>query len=870
MTVEADVPAPDGGATATPAPTVSALTANEQALWLFLQDATHTGVLNVPFAVRMADRVRWWPLNEALLHLIGRHPALRTLFPAPDGVPARHVLDPADPLATRPPLHVRATTDHRLDTDLKRFAAQPFDLAHELPFRLGQFIAEQGDVLCVVVSHLVYDAFSARVLVQELFELYDIFAGDATVPAALAGEVLPPPAMPPNAASLAYWREQLAGAQDGRGDLLIGTPGPRSGDFPGADITVTMDAGSTTAIASLSEHLSLTANLVAFGAFNLMLSIHGMGEDVVVGLPVSARGGRPHRAIGYHVNIIALRTRLSLDMSFQDYLRHTREVFLNGLLHSSVSVDEVRPGSYDDDAAGGRPLFRHMFNYIADMASSWELPSGRRLRYHPVPASHSRLDLEMGVSAVEGGLALRLAYATDLFTAAEATALVDRYQHILRECAGRPDVAMRQLDLWTPQDRRIATAAAEPAGSVAGSVYDLIASQARDTPDADALVDGDHRICYRDLLGTVGARADELRRAGVGVGGTVEVPAVRSAGTIVAALAAWACGATVLPTRTGTRGPAGGVPAAPGNGGGWQDAMVLLRGSGGAPRQLRHTDVTGLVTSVADRLGAGPGDVMWWAAEPDRDLGWFEPLLALAVGATVQVAPGPGDGSVGPVAAGATLAAGPGAALERLLAGAAPPLPAGLRFWCDDGAPSRVTSRRAADAGVVVSVVVRAVDLPGVAVIADADGEGGIPTPTGVATIRNRAGEELPPGLRGTLWLARGAGEAASTGLHATRAFDGTVHLAPAADAVDTSGPGAVPEASGLLADLVTLWQSLLQIPAADADTHFFSSGGDSLLAARLVSRINKTRGVKVPLRTVFRSPTPARLAAEIAASQPA
>ncbi|HKD97660.1 MAG TPA: condensation domain-containing protein, partial [Micromonosporaceae bacterium] len=548
MTIDAAPPLPDGGPPAGDA-TASVLTAKEQALWLFLQDAAHSGVLNVPFAVRLADRVRWWPMNETLMHLIRRHPALRTLFPAPDGVPTRQVLDPADPVAARPPLHVRATTDHRLDADLKRFAAQPFDLARELPFRVGQFVCEQGDVLCVVVSHLVYDAYSARVLVKELFELYDTYAAGTAVPDLLAGQVLPPPAGRPGEDSMRYWRDHLAGAQSGRGDLLIGASESRSPEFPGADVTVTMDAASTAALADLAERLSLTPSIVALGAFNLLLSQHGMGEDVVIGMPVSARGGRPHGAIGYHVNIIALRTRLSADASFHEYLRHTREVFLNGLLHSQVSLDEIRPGSYDDDAAGGRPLFRHMFNYVADLASSWETPSGRRLRYHAVPTSHSRLDLEMGITAVEEGLAIRLAYATDLFTADEATALLDRYQHILCECAARPDVPVRELDLWTARDRRISTAApaATPVDAFVGSGYDLVAAWAERTPTADALVDAQRRLSFHELLVAARGRATELRATGVRAGGSVTV-AARGIDTLVTALGAWSCGAAVVPS----------------------------------------------------------------------------------------------------------------------------------------------------------------------------------------------------------------------------------------------------------------------------------------------------------------------------------
>jgi amino acid adenylation domain-containing protein len=73
-----------------------------------------------------------------------------------------------------------------------------------------------------------------------------------------------------------------------------------------------------------------------------------------------------------------------------------------------------------------------------------------------------------------------------------------------------------------------------------------------------------------------------------------------------------------------------------------------------------------------------------------------------------------------------------------------------------------------------------------------------------------------------------------------------------------------IPPATETERMLVALWEELLGRTGIGTRESFFDLGGHSLLATRLVSRIRETRGVELPVRTVFEASTVTDLATEI------
>jgi len=60
---------------------------------------------------------------------------------------------------------------------------------------------------------------------------------------------------------------------------------------------------------------------------------------------------------------------------------------------------------------------------------------------------------------------------------------------------------------------------------------------------------------------------------------------------------------------------------------------------------------------------------------------------------------------------------------------------------------------------------------------------------------------------------------------------------------------------------LTDIWRQVLGVERVGVGDDFFELGGDSVVATQLLSRVNETFSVKLPLRDLFEAPTVAEMA---------
>jgi non-ribosomal peptide synthetase component F len=217
-------------------------------------------------------------------------------------------------------------------------------------------------------------------------------------------------------------------------------PRPAAQSFRGARERILLPANLLAELKAMSRREGATMFMTALAAYNLLLYRCSGQRDILVGLTVSNRE-RPETVgmIGYLLNMVALRTRLSGEMSFRSLLRQVREAALGAFAHQDLPlgllIKELKP----EPDRSRNPIFQVSFIYLdfPELSTMSELG----LNVTPVAADNasSRFDLTLALTERGAGLDTLFEYNTDLFEAATVRRMLNRYEAILGAVAEDPD-----------------------------------------------------------------------------------------------------------------------------------------------------------------------------------------------------------------------------------------------------------------------------------------------------------------------------------------------------------------------------------------------------------------------------------------------
>jgi amino acid adenylation domain-containing protein len=543
-------------------PAESPLSFAQERQWFLDRLSPGDPIYNIPGALRLTGALSLPALSAAFDTILRRHDVLRANFVAPAGKPVQVIAPPSSlPIAIVDltgcdPASQREQCRTLYDAEIRR----GFDLASDLLVRVTLIrLAAEEHLMIFCMHHIVSDGWSVGVFLEEMRRLYvaAVTSREADLPdlpvqygdfaewqrGRLQDGVLE--------TGLAYWRKQLENPPPvlelPPDRLLHGDAPPTETDLAGTECVLVIGEELKQALDDLSRREESTLFVTLLTAFmTLLMRATGQG-DVVVGSPVSGRIRVETEAlIGLFLNTLALRAKLSGDITFRQAIALVRASFLDGLEHHEVPFERVVQDLDPERTLSGHPLFEILFNFTPNPPRTMDLGGLRGSFEAPTPM-RTQFSMTLFVLEWEGRLELRLHYKRELYSERRMVLLLEQFEEILRQAVADPDRQLGQLDLRTAGSvdilpdptARLDRPEQEP-------VVRSIARWAERTPDRPAVTRGGIALTYAQFAARMTGLAEGLCAAGLRPGEVVAVLGPRCPGFIVAMAAVLRAGGVLL------------------------------------------------------------------------------------------------------------------------------------------------------------------------------------------------------------------------------------------------------------------------------------------------------------------------------------
>jgi amino acid adenylation domain-containing protein len=534
------------GSTAVP------LSWGQQSIWLIEQLGGLGAAYHMPFSVRMVGDLAPTALRRALDSLVARHESLRTSFQAD-----RQMIAPPAPFALRE-IDATGWSSDEIAHYSAREASAPFDLGKG-PLMRASLLKVSADthLLLFVMHHIISDGWSLGVLIRELGALYTAHRDGLPDP-------LPPLAMQYAdytvwqrdrlqgsllQEQLDFWKQQLGGAP-ALLELPLDHARPSVQSHKGDSIGFALDGDLSARLNALARERGMTLFTVLYTGFSIMLAKLSGQDDIVVGVPVANRqSAQVEGLIGFFVNTLALRLRLTEGASVADLLAQAQESTLAAYEHQELPFEQVVEVLQPPRSLAHSPVFQVMFSLHNMPSSALELP-GLRLEVQPVSANVAQFELSMSLNESGGRIAGDINYMSDLFDAATIERWIGHFQTVLAAMASDARQPVAALSLLSEAElHKVTRLFNDTAADYQHDrlLHQLFEEQAARTPDAIALSHAGEHLTYAQLNGEANRLAHCLRSHGAGPGRLVAISAQRNPAMVAGLLAILKAGAAYVP-----------------------------------------------------------------------------------------------------------------------------------------------------------------------------------------------------------------------------------------------------------------------------------------------------------------------------------
>ncbi len=413
----------------------------QERLWFLHESEPASSVYNLSSVVRAKGVLLTHALQHALDTLIARHETLRTRFNTIDGLPVQ-IIQPTEQVPLNVyDLQTESDKDAPLDRAqeiIQNLAVRRFDLCQDSLIIFSVLkIGPEEHLLSLTTHHIIFDGWSIDIFWQDLGELYTAHVEERSANL---------PSLPLQYADFSSWQRECL--KDGRFrkdttywcEQLPKTPSPFSSSshltslqtsqsYRTAQYSFFLSSELTKAFKEFSQQQNVTLFIATLAAWKLLLARHLGHSDIVVGIPIA---GRTHedleRIIGMFVNVLVLKTPLSWNLSFHQFVERVHHVFTEGYAHQNMPFGKILEELHVERVQ----LFDLWFNFSRATAPVTSF-TGLTVSKESCIPWRAKYGLALYVSEESEGFYCTLVSQAEKFSKEWLTVLASQFQSLVRQ-----------------------------------------------------------------------------------------------------------------------------------------------------------------------------------------------------------------------------------------------------------------------------------------------------------------------------------------------------------------------------------------------------------------------------------------------------
>lgn len=397
--------------------------------------------------------------ERAFLELVHRHEALRTVFVTINGELKQTIKNVEDFPAIFLFKDLREVNEKQIciNQEVISEATTLFDLGKGPLFRVKLFrLEDEKYVFLFNIHHIITDGWSNTILLREFIILYNAFKKGNPNPLnplplqykdyiAWQKELLEEQSY-----HKSYWLNQLQG-QIPAINLQSHLPRPSNRSFRGGNLTFYIDEIQAEKLRAFNKTQEVTMFMSLVAIVNLLLYKYSSSEDIIIGSPISDRGNKEIESqVGFYINNLVLRSKISGKQSFVDFLKKTKQLVLDAFAHKIYPFDKLVEDLEVTYSRSRNPLYDILIvlnNYedLDDGLRSFnELDGIVEFKNLESENISSKLDLTLFFTE-STGIQVGVEYSTDLFSPEFIQHFSTNLQLLIAGLVDNPNLSLDEL-----------------------------------------------------------------------------------------------------------------------------------------------------------------------------------------------------------------------------------------------------------------------------------------------------------------------------------------------------------------------------------------------------------------------------------------